>query len=124
MRPPQNHPAFWFRTNTTANRDGPEGCQEGDPALNELDTHPHDLGKNVTIGCFGMDNCVEFSMSADLGAGNGQPTDYHYAQLEGPTVSVSMYKDKIMASTHLLRHMGIPDHMTVVAHYVTGLLHG
>ena len=82
----QNHPAYWFRAGFVADIDGTEGCMTGDMALNELDTHPHNLSKTVTIGCFGMDNCVQFIMSADLGSGNGQPLDYHYAQLEGPTV--------------------------------------
>ena len=56
-----------------------------------MDTHPFPLSKNVTIGCFGMDHCLQWDMSGHLGSGYGQPTDYDYAQLEGLAVSRLQY---------------------------------
>lgn len=87
----QNHPSYWLRAGNAATIPSGSKCPAGQTAYNTLDTHPHPFTKTVTIGCFGMYNCMEWNFSADLGSGNGQPTDYDYAQLEGPTVSI-MYR--------------------------------
>lgn len=82
----QSLPSYWLRAGQQTVIPSGDKCQVGDTARNQLDTHPHPFTKTVTVGCFGMDNCLQWDFSADMGSGNGQPTDYSYFQLEGPAV--------------------------------------
>ena len=58
-------------------------CQPGDPSYNTGDTHQGEMSKTVTLGCFGLDNCIQYNISAELGQ-DLPPEGFRFAQLEGP----------------------------------------
>ena len=59
-------------------------CQPGDSSYNTGDTHPGQMHKTVTLGCFGLHNCIQYDISAELGQ-DLPPEGFPFAQLEGPT---------------------------------------
>ena len=64
----QNWPAYWIRGDgVNTNPPGAERCPEGQPSYNTNDTHPYNMSKNVTMGCFDMDSCIQFDIHVELG---------------------------------------------------------
>jgi len=81
-----NLPAYWIRAGHKATIPSGDNCQPGDQSFNEVDTHQGAMDKVVTLGCFGVANCIKFEIVANLGSKESQPpSGWRFAQLEGPT---------------------------------------
>jgi len=78
-------PAYWVRGDDTTRIPSGKFCPAGQESYNSEDTHPYQFTKNVTIGCFSLDNCIEFAMTAELGNSSDMPPFTGFAQLEAPT---------------------------------------
>merc|ERR550534_2362825 len=81
-----NLPAYWLRAGHKTSIPSGDHCQAGDQSFNEVDTHQGTMEKVVTLGCFGLENCISFEIVASLGQeGQQPPSGWRFAQLEGPT---------------------------------------
>ena len=78
-------PAYWVRGDDTQAGDSGAFCPAGTPSFNSEDTHPYNFTKLVTLGCFSMDNCIQFEITAELGNSPDMPPFTGFAQLEAPT---------------------------------------
>ena len=80
-------PAYWLRGNDTEENpnSAAEFCPPGQESYNSLDTHPYDFKKIVTVGCFSMENCVEFDVTAELGDVPDLPPYTGWARLTAPS---------------------------------------
>jgi len=78
-------PAYWVRGDDTTSIPSGTQCQAGQPSYNSEDTHQYEMKKKVTLGCFSMDHCIEYDITAYLGDSPDMPPFTGFAQLEGPT---------------------------------------
>lgn len=80
-------PAYWIRGDgANGGHASGEHCQAGQESYNVEDAHPGLMAKVVTLGCFGVHNCVQFDITAQLGDATViPPSGFRFAQLEGPT---------------------------------------
>ena len=79
-----SHPAYWVRGDDTTSISSGEFCPAGQASYNSGDTHPYDFKKSVTLGCFSLDNCIQFDLTAELGDGPDMPPFTGWAKLEAP----------------------------------------
>ena len=61
------------------------GCPKGHESYNVEDTHPFEMWKYVDFGCFEMDNCIQYSIRAELGDSPHMPCCQGFSKLEAPT---------------------------------------
>merc|ERR1712179_22601 len=104
-------PAYWVRGDDTTRIPSGKYCPAGQGSYNSEDTHPYEFRKNVTIGCFDLDNCIEFAMIAELGDSPDMPPFTGFAQLEAPTAYLnSDFTDVsyLDAATGTLEHVDYP----------------
>jgi len=104
-------PAYWVRGDDTTRIPSGKYCPAGQESYNSEDTHPYEFRKNVTIGCFSLDNCIEFAMIAELGDSPDMPPFTGFAQLEAPTAYLnSDFTDVsyLDAATGILEHVDYP----------------
>ena len=78
-------PAYWVRGDDTQGGNSGQFCPSGTPSSNSEDTHPYDFKKLVTLGCFALENCIQFDITAEIGDSPDMPPYTGFAQLEAPT---------------------------------------
>ncbi len=78
----QVYPAFWIRAGSHETNNRSRVCHVGSHAINTVDVYRHNFSKEVTLGCFGMDNCIQF-VSGFVVA--GQWPKYDFLNLVAPT---------------------------------------
>jgi len=87
-------PAYWIRGDDQAVIPAGSNCPAGHDSYNSEDTHPYETSKIVTMGCFGLDNCINFTISSNIGNSPDMPQSNGFAQLEAPTAYLnSEFKD-------------------------------
>ncbi|KAL5009904.1 hypothetical protein ScPMuIL_012209 [Solemya velum] len=76
-------PSYWLRAESTQSHSSGGNCTRGSPALNTNDYYHYPMSKRVTIGCGGMQNCIEFISNFTIGG--RWPEGFGYMQMESPT---------------------------------------
>ena len=87
-------------------------CPAGTPSFNSEDTHPFDFKKLVTLGCFSIENCIQFDITAELGNSPDMPPYTGFAQLEAPTAYLNSDFTKVSYIDATTGHVGSFDAAT------------
>ena len=105
-------PAYWVRGDDTTAIDSGSFCSAGTPSYNSEDTHIFDFKKLVTLGCFSLDNCIQFDMTAEIGDSPDTPPYTGFAQLEAPTAYLNSDFTKVSYIDAATGHVATHDAVT------------
>ena len=89
------HAAYWNRAGHRQDFDNGIYCTKGTLAYNSEDVHPYDIKKVVTLGCFSLNNCIQFDMTAEIGNSPDMPAYTGFAQFESPTAYLNSDFNKV-----------------------------